>query len=213
MDHLDRLCGDAAPLLGRVDELLSVAGAPPGHPVWDSLRRVRLLTVDAVGAVAALRPADVGADAPDLRGRAAGYVEAAAALPGPEGWSGEAADAYDAARRRLADHLSGDAQSLAERLEATADVTDALVDWMCRGRSAVARTLADVLGSGEAVTLSAADDTVPVPMTELVAAADVAARVLRTVVDIYDEAAELLASTTELTVAVSAPGRLSATWS
>jgi hypothetical protein len=50
-------------------------------------------------------------------------------------------------------------------------------------------------------------------MAELVAAADVAARVLGTVVDVYDEAAELLASTTDLAVAVPAPGRLPAAWS
>jgi hypothetical protein len=213
MDSFDRLSGDAAPLLRRVDEILTVAGAPAAHQVWDPLRQVRLLTVDAVAAVGELRPEALIAEAPDLRARAAGYVEAAATLPAPEVWSGEAAEAYDAARLRLADHLSGDPESLAERLEASADLADALVDWMRRGRAAVAATLADVLGSAEAVRLVVDDHVEPVPVPLVVVAADVAARVLRTVADVYDEATELLDGAADLAVAAAAPGSFPSAWS
>lgn len=207
MDELDRLCGDTGPLLRHVDHILGAAGAPPGHPVWDSLRHVRLLTVDAVAAVTALRPAEVAAEAPDLRGRAARYAEVAASLPGPGEWSGDAADAYDAARQRVAAHLGGAADSLEKRLEASADLSDALVDWMWRSRSMVAGALAEVLTSAEAVTLATSGDTVPVPADAVAAAAAVAARVLRTVADVYDEVADLLAGTADLALVVPAPVR------
>jgi hypothetical protein len=213
MDRLDHLSGAAAPLLRRVDEILTAAGAPAAHPVWELLRRVRLLTVDAVAAVTGLRPDSFVADTPDLRSRAAGYVEAAANLPAPEVWSGEAAEAYDAARRRLADHLSGDPESLAERLEASADLADALADWMRRGRSAVAAALADVLGSVEAVRLAVEDGAEPVPVPLVVAAADVAARVLHAVAEVYEEATELLDGTVDLAVAAPAPGSFPPAWS
>jgi hypothetical protein len=213
MDRLDSLCGDAGPLLRRVDEILAEAGAPPAHPVWDRLRRVGLLTVDAVAAVAALRPADFAAEVPDLRRSAAGYAQASTSLPAPVTWSGTAADAYDAARRELAGHLDGEQHSLAERLEASADLADALADWMWRARSAVAASLAEVLGSAEAVLLSTPDPTVPVPVPEAVAAASVAERVLRAVAEAYAEAGELLDGSADLAVAAPAPGRSRAAWS
>jgi hypothetical protein len=214
MDQLDRLRGDAMSLLGRVDDILAATGAPSGHRVWEPLRRVRLLTVDAVAAVAALRPAEFAAEAPDLRGRATAYVEAAARLPAPDTWSGEAADAYDSARRRLADQLNGDPDSLAERLEASADLVDALVDWMRRSKSAVAGCLAGVLGSAEAVLLLTADHAVaPVSEAEVLAAADVADLVLRTIAEVYDEASELLDAAGDLAVPTAPPARFAADWS
>jgi hypothetical protein len=212
MDHLDRIVGEAASLLGRVDDVLTVTGAPSGHRVWEPLRRVGLLTVDAVAAVAALHPAEFAAEAPDLRGCAGGYVEAAAQLPAPDTWSGEAADAYDTARRRLADHLNGDPESLAERLEASADLVEALADWMWRSRSALATSLAAVLGSAQAVLLSADETAVPIPEPEIVAAADIAEHVLRTVADVYDEAAELLDGAADLADVAPAPSRFTAAW-
>jgi hypothetical protein len=64
MDLLDGVVAAADPLLRRVDQVLSTTGAPPDHPVWASLRLVRLLPGDAVQAVAALRPADLAEAAP-----------------------------------------------------------------------------------------------------------------------------------------------------
>jgi hypothetical protein len=219
MDQLDRIGADARPLLRRVDEIITAAGAPPAHRLWDRVRAVRLLTVDAVDAVTALRPTEFAADAPDLRTRAAGYADLADRLPAAGAWSGEAAESYTAARRRAADHLSGDAESLAERLEATADLADALTDWMRRSRSGIAAVLAEVLGSAEAVLLSGedepgvADGTAAVAVPAVVAASDVAELVLRAVAEVYDEAEELFEGSADLAVAVPVPGRSPAPWS
>jgi methylmalonyl-CoA mutase N-terminal domain/subunit len=76
----------------------------------------------------------------------------------------------------------------------------------------VATALAGVLGSAEAVLLSADDEAVPVPAPEIIAAADIAEHVLRTVGDAYDEAAELLEGAADLAVAAPAPGRFTSAW-
>jgi hypothetical protein len=222
MDGLDRIGADARPLLRRADEIIASFGAPPAHRLWDRVRAVRLLTVDAVDAVTALRPGEFAVDVPNLRASAAGYTVLADDLPVPGQWSGEASEAYSAARQHLADHLAGGAESLAERLEASADLADALVDWMWRSRSGVAAVLAEVLASAEAVLLSeqdgpagggSGDGTSAVPVPVMVAAADVAELVLRAVAEVYQEAAELLDGSADLAVAVPAPGRRPASWS
>lgn len=191
MDPLDQVLSAADPLLQRVDELLDAAGAPPGHGLWAELRRVRLLPGDAVRAVAALTP-DAFADAvPELRADARVCVEAAAALPAPGEWTGEAAESYDDLRRRTAAHLSGGNDSLDERLEATADLAQALTDWMAKTRADLAAALAVVLGSREALTLSSARPEPP-EITHVLAAADVAALVLRGIAESYADGADLL---------------------
>lgn len=197
MDRLERLLTAAGPLLRRVDDILGAGGAPPDHPVWSELRRVRLLPGDAAHAVAALRPKELLDAAPELRADARAYAVLAASLPRPGEWTGAAADAYDAARQRAADHLSGGPDSLDERLEASADLADALVDWMYAARDAVAAALAEVLTSTEAVALTEGKAGLP-SADDLEAAAEVAARVLQAVADSYETGAELLHSTTEL---------------
>jgi hypothetical protein len=214
MDHLDGVLSTVVPLLKRVDEVLSTTGAPRDHQVWPTLRRVRLLPWDAVQAVAALRPGELAGASAALRADARSYAGVAASLPSPGSWSGDAADAYDAARRRSAEHLSGGLDSLDERLEATADLADALTDWMCRTRGELAATLAEVMLSAEALSLTEAGsppcDPVPagrmraagpVAIGEAQAAADVAARVLETVAGSYDAALELIAGSADLTTA------------
>ena len=106
-DHLDGVLGTAAPLLKRVDEVLAATGAPADHELWPAVRRVRLLPWDAVQTVAGLRPQALAAAAPELRADARSYAGIAEALPTPDDWTGDAADAYDTARRRTAQHLSG----------------------------------------------------------------------------------------------------------
>ncbi|HET9517911.1 MAG TPA: hypothetical protein VFO77_09325 [Actinoplanes sp.] len=207
MDRLDELIAIAGPLLGRADEILAGAGAPATHPVHALWRRVRLTSLDAVQAVSALRPDDVAGQTPDLRAYAARYVAAAAALPAPQEWTGEAAQAYDATRRDLAGHLGGDAGSLAGRLAATADLTDALLDWMRRSRSAVAAALAEVLGSVEAVRLVVDDGAEPVGVPLVMAAADVVQRLLDAVADCYERAAELMDDAARQTAVAPTPGR------
>src|SRR4051794_16898680 len=107
MDAFDHVVATAAPMLRRVDELLSGVGAPPEHAVWSQVRRVRLLPGDAVRAVAGLRATDLADASPELRADARAYADIAAALPPPGPWTGDAAEAYDDARRRTAERLSG----------------------------------------------------------------------------------------------------------
>jgi hypothetical protein len=194
MDAFDHVVATAAPMLRRVDELLAGVGAPPEHAVWSQVRRVRLLPGDAVRAIAGLRATDLADASPELRADARAYADIAAALPPPGTWTGEAAEAYDDARRRAADRLSGGAESLDERLEATADLADALVGWITESRAAVAATLAEALSSAEALSLSADEPADPAAARQALAAAAVAERVLRTIADSYDHAADLLDS-------------------
>ncbi|MBO3740782.1 hypothetical protein [Actinoplanes flavus] len=195
MDRLDRLLDAAAPLLSRVDEVLATIGAPEGHGVWAELRRVRLLPGDAARAVAALHPASILDAVPELRADARAYADLADALPLAGSWSGEAAEAYEAARRRAAEHLNGGPDSLASRMEATADLADALTDWMIRTRDDLAVTLAEASLSTEAITLTGGDHP---PDTQATAAATLGAVLLRTIADSYDRAEDLLDDSTAL---------------
>ncbi|HEY0002766.1 MAG TPA: hypothetical protein VGB74_20095 [Actinoplanes sp.] len=197
MDRLEEVLDTATPLLRRVDEVLGAAGAPAGHALWAELRRVRLLPGDAVLAVSALTPSALAGAAPELRSDARAYAEVAAGLPAPGEWTGDAADAYDDLRRRTAAHLSGDHESLDERLEATADLAEALTDWMAETRARLAATLAEILASGDALTLL--PPTTPPPMPQVIAAADIAAHLLRSIADSYSEGTDLLHNSTSLT--------------
>ncbi|UQU64603.1 hypothetical protein COUCH_37620 [Couchioplanes caeruleus] len=197
MDRLNELLETAGPLLRRVDATIAGAGAPPSDEVWTQLRRVRLLPGDAVRAVAALRPADLADAAPELRADARAYAVLAGSLPAPGEWSGIAAEAYDRVRARTATHLSGDRDSLDERLQASADLADDLITWMRQTREAVAAVLGDILGSLEAVVLAGDKVDISAPR-EVSAAATVAERVLRTVADAYDRAADLLSTSAAL---------------
>lgn len=200
-DRLDAVLETAAPLLKRAGEVLSAAGAPADHDVWPSLRRVRLLPWEAARAVAALRPADLSEAGPELRLGARDYAGIAESLPPPGVWSGEAADAYDAARRRTAGHLTGTDDSLDERLDATAALAEELAAWMSRARSELALTLAGVLTSAEALTLDAETRRGRMDLAstgEAEAAAQIAATVLEAVAAAYDSAADLMTATEPL---------------
>ena len=197
MDRLDEVLVVCAPVLDRVDDLLTTSGAPAGHEVWRELRRVRLLPGDAARAVAELRPAAFDEAVPELRAEARACAEVAADLPEPGDWSGEAAEAYDAVRQRVADRLSGDDDSLDERLEATADLAQALLDWMTKARADLAEALAAILASGEALTLAAGAGSPPTT-AETDAAAAVATHVLRTIADDYADADDLLQGSADL---------------
>lgn len=194
MDRLDELLAVASPLLARVDALLGERGAPADHEVWRQLRRVRLLPGDAARAVASLRPGEFDDAVGLLRADARACAEVAAGLPPAGDWSGEAAEAYGEVRGRVADRLSGDGESLDERLEASADLAQALIDWMARARGDLTVALARVLASGEAVALAAGD--------EPEAAAAVAAAVLRAIAESYVEADDLLQGSAELAEAI-----------
>jgi len=201
MDRLDHLLDAARPMLDRVDQMLSVVGAPGDHRVWGELRRVRLLPGDAARAVAALRPAALGEAGPEIRAEARACVEIAAGLPAPEEWMGAAAEAYDEARRRSAAQLSGGDESLDERLEATADLAEALRDWMQQTRDELARALAEALASSEAAALTMAGG-MPPGAADIVGAADIAASLLRVVAHNYEFADDLIRGSSDLTEAL-----------
>src|SRR5690349_18911658 len=203
MDTLDQVIDTAGPLLRRVDEMLSGVGAPPDHRIWAEMRRVRLLPGDAAQAVAALRAGELAEAAPELRADARGYAGIAETLPPPGAWTGDAANAYDAARRRTADHLSGSPDSLDERLEATADLADALIGWIGQARADLARTLGQVLGSAQALSLFSDPAIDPAAVGEIMAAADVGWRILQTVAESYELASDLLHGSADLTTAAS----------
>ena len=207
MDALDRLAPPAADLLARVDDTLVRCGAPPEHPVWPLLRRLRALPGEAVAAIAAASPAPLDAAGAALRRLDEGYAQAYAALPAEiEGWRGVGAESFAAQWTALRTHLGED---LAERLRDTRSFVAAVERWARDTRAALARTLAVVLTSAEAVVVRAAVAPTDVSAAPAVpgddgpaagpaapdvvrAAADIAARVLRTLAEAYDRGAALL---------------------
>jgi uncharacterized protein YukE len=199
-DRLDSLLSAAMPLLTRIGEVLTVGGAPAEHSVWAELRRVRLMPADAARAVAALSPEALAVAVPDLRADARACAKAATTLPPPDSWTGDAADAYEDLRRRATTHLSGGNESLDERLEATADLAEALADWMTRTRSSLATALTEAMSTDETLTLMTMRPAAQPTTAEVFAAADLATYLLRTIADNYDEATDLLYGSAQLTM-------------
>ncbi|MFC8847745.1 MULTISPECIES: hypothetical protein [unclassified Micromonospora] len=192
MDALDRLAEPGLDLLGRVDTLLA-GGAPEGHRLWPLLRRIQVLPGDAVRGFLDLHPAPLTGAGHAVRGLVRAYDEVCRTLTDPAAWSGPAASAYDQARAGLLRHLDEGPESLVGRLEATAGYADALADWVEGSRLALARALADVLGSAEAVRVRAATVSGAEPGgAGLLAAADIAHRVLAVLGVAYDGAETLL---------------------
>lgn len=200
MDPLNQLTGPATDLLDRVDRVLAAAGAPDGHPIWSLLRRLRVLPGDAARAVCALRAAPLVAAADAARQLLAAYDEACVALAAPVSWQGPAAEAFAGYRDGLTTYLAGDGETLIGRAAATASYADALAEWVTDARLALARTLADVLASAEAVAvvtattggagpIHAGADTGGVPV--VLAAAEIGARVLGTIAEAYHHATVL----------------------
>ncbi|MEH0939281.1 hypothetical protein [Micromonospora psammae] len=187
MDALDRLAEPGLDLLGRVDIRLA-AGAPDGHPVWPLLRRMQVLPGEALRGFLDLSPAPLATAGHAVRRLVGGYDDACAALTDPGGWTGPAASAYDETRVALLRHLDEGPESLVGRLEATAGYADALAHWVEGSRLAVARVLAEVLGSAEAVRVLAATSSA----ADALAAAEIATRVLSVLGVAYDGAETLL---------------------
>lgn len=186
MDPFDHLAGPAANLLGRVDDLLVHDGAPEDHRIWLLLRRLGVLPGEAVEALVALRPAPLAAAGTDVREVVREYDDVCSAIGPGGGWEGAGAQAFAAQRAALMAHLSGDPESLGGRLDATASYLAAVADWTTWCRAALARTLAGVLGSAEAVAVVAQGGPGGGATCGAVAAAEIGARVLATVAEAYD---------------------------
>jgi hypothetical protein len=150
MDALARLEPVARPLLRQVDNALATLGAPVEHPVWGYLRRLGTTPADAVAFFADVQPARLRTTAGQLREQAAGYE--AVSVPARLPWQGAAGELYASQAAGLDAHLRGEA-GMAARLRATASYVDAVADWHQDARDRVARVLAEVLTSTEAVTL------------------------------------------------------------
>ncbi|WP_089154512.1 hypothetical protein [Micromonospora sp. NBS 11-29] len=192
MDALDRLAEPGLDLLARVDTVLA-AGAPEGHRLWPLLRRMQVLPGAAVREFLELHPAPLTGAGHAVRRLVRGYDDTCALLADPVAWSGSAAAAYDEARTALLRHLDEGPESLVGRLEATAGYADALAGWVESTRAALARALAEVLGSAEAVTVHAAGRPGVEPgRVEASAAAEIATRVLGVLGVAYDGAETLL---------------------
>ncbi|MEU6075866.1 hypothetical protein [Micromonospora sp. NPDC047074] len=198
MDALDRLAEPGLDLLRRVDTLLA-AGAPEGHRVWPLLRRMQVLPGEAVRHFLDLHPVPLATAGHAVRRLVRGYDDACAALTDPVLWSGPASSAYGQERAALLRHLDEGPDSLVGRLESTAGYADALADWVEGSRLALARALADVLRSTEAVAVVAAT-SVPAGAARrqepagpgAIEAAEIATRVLAVLGVAYDGAETLL---------------------
>ncbi|GAA4693352.1 hypothetical protein [Phytohabitans rumicis] len=184
MDALDQLAAASAGLLDRVDGILTEAGAPADHRIWALLRRLGAMPADAVGTVVALRPAPLAAAGPPLRTLIQEYDEARAAIADGGSWEGAGAEVFAVHRSALSTHLGG----LTARLAATQAYTEAVADWATQSRRSLARELAAVLGSTEAVTVT----TEPVGPAAAVAAAEIGARLLGAVDAAYERVEALL---------------------
>jgi hypothetical protein len=185
MDALARLEPVAHDLLRRVDGSLVTLGAPPEHPVWPLLRRLGATPADALAFFAGVDEGPVRATAASLRDRAEAYE--AAEVPTAEPWRGTAGETFGAYAADLRGHLAGGSgrgeESMAARLRATATCVDDIADWCRRSREGLARALADILVSAQAVTVRSHPDlvglaAVRVPVAAVTAAADIGARVL-----------------------------------
>jgi hypothetical protein len=153
MDALARIAPPAVELLDRVDAVLAHAGAPADHPIWPLLRRLRALPGEAVAAFAPVTPESLAAATDTVHGLAVAYEREA--LPGGSGdWRGAGAESFSAQWQALRAHRDG----LAERIRATASYLGALESWLAASRALLARTLAEVLTSAEAVEVHTATD-------------------------------------------------------
>jgi hypothetical protein len=180
-DALDRLLPSGADLLERVDAALMAHGLPAGHPVTPLLRRLGALPADVLDAISAWRPALLRAVASDLRHTAGGYQRQRDLLVLPTGWAGAAGEGFAAHRKALVEFLgqtgAPDEAGLVGRLRATAAYLDEVAEWLDRSRGDVARSIAEALGSAEAVRLHASGDAD--------AAATIAARILAVAAEAY----------------------------
>jgi hypothetical protein len=204
MDALDRIEPMVRDLLARVDAALIAHGAPADHPLWAQLRRLGAAPGDVVAFFAATDPLPMRRAAESLRGRAALLDDI---RPHAEpAWQGAAGESFAAHAAAMQQHLgtSADEGSICGRWSATASYVDDVADWFAAARMALARTLAEVLSSAQAIAVAACPvftgdvaelaqfGATAVPRQALAAAADIGAHVLATATTLLEESHDLL---------------------
>lgn len=180
MDLLDRVYSMAGPVLDRVDGTLLSVGAPAEHQIWPLLRRLGALPGGLVAHLTTVTPAGLSGASDALRIHASGYRHRVDEVPMPAAWRGPAAEAYGAAWSGLSAHLAGGPDTLTARLDDTASYLDDVAAWVARTRRALAGTLAECLGSAEALALRMGSGQ------EAVAAATIGAHTLATAAELLD---------------------------
>ncbi|GAA1804272.1 hypothetical protein HC028_04230 [Planosporangium flavigriseum] len=180
-DGLDRLLPPAATLLARVDAVLVAHGVPPAHPVTALLRKLGALPADVLDAISAWRPAPLRDAAADLRQTAEEYASLHGLLTAPAGWAGPTFEGFAAHQAALSEFLGE--PGLEGRLLATAAYLDEVAEWLDRSRGELARSVADALGSAEAVRVHASGDAE--------AAVAIATRILEAAAEAYDRGQEI----------------------
>jgi hypothetical protein len=191
-DSLDRLLPAGTDLLERVDAALLAHGLPAGHPGIALLRRLGASPADVLHAVSTWRPAAARDAAAVHRGIAERYERQRDLITVPVGWAGAAGEGFAAHRAALVDFLTSTGSAaeagLVGRLRATAAYLDEVAEWLDRSRDAMARSVADVLGSAEAVQLHASDADVAVGLLDggaAEAAATIAVHLLTAAAEAY----------------------------
>src|SRR5205814_7796728 len=160
MDLLDRIYPIGRDLLDRVDATLAARGAPAQHPIWPLLRRLGAPPGEVVGHLAGVSPDGLTEAGDAIRREVEAYRHRADEVPMPATWRGPAAEAYGGTWAGLSAHLAGSGpDTLAGRLTDTAGYLDEVSAWLRRARHALAGTLAECLGSAEALTLRSAPPT------------------------------------------------------
>jgi hypothetical protein len=203
MDALDRIEPIVRGLLARVDAALIAHGAPAGHPLWEQLRRLGATPGDVVAFFATTGPAPLGRAAESLRARVA--VLADVRLHADAAWQGAAGEAFAAHASAMQDHLGTGAGegSICGRWLATASYVDEIAGWFAGARMALARTLAEVLSSAQAVAVASCPEftgdvaegaqfaATAIPRRALAAAADIGAHVLAAAATLLAEGDDL----------------------
>jgi hypothetical protein len=203
-DPLARLVEASARLLGVVDETLVRCGAPDRHPIWPLLRSVGLLPRDAVTEVEALSLEAFAERAGLMRSQHDRGLSVDQLLRGPIGWEGAAAEAavvkLESARAGLG-VLTANAAVLAGLMQDLAELGE-------RGRVRLARTLAKVLTSAQAVELTVHDTE---PLARARAAADIGAEILGDVAGFWTAVQEIVVAWLARLEPLPAPGAAPAT--
>jgi len=197
-DALAKLAPVARPLLEQGDTLLATHGAPPGHEIWRLLGALGVTPAALVATVAELEPDRLRAAAARVREQERAYGRLG--LPRPRAWEGAAARQYAAVAQSLTAHVSGD-DGLANRLAATASYVDTWAEWQQRLRDELARALAGVMSSADAVAvLVAPAQADPAALTAAVAAAArIGAALLRVAHELAQECRDIVAAPSEMT--------------